>query len=396
MGAVYHGRRLSDGADVALKLLHDERHAARLESEARLLSRLRHPRVARVLDDRSHGARRCLVMELVRGPSLARVLDQRGPLPVAEALEYVRQLCEALAYVHAQQVVHRDVKPANVILGERGVVLVDFGIARDMRGGGGGATGAIGTPGFMAPEVLAGGAVSPRTDVFGLAATLWTLVVGKPPRFLEPTLLCELADGVDRTVAEAVRAGLEPDPYLRLPSVDAFAGALGEGLEPAPRARRETPRVLETIVRSAAGVFDAAAASIALFDRAAGDLVYEYSWGPGAEAVVGMRLPLGTGIAGAVLAAGEPEAIPSCRTDPRFARQVAASTGYVPGTMLVVPLRRRAAPFGIVQVLRDGAAFGPGDVERGSAFVNLALATLDADAGETLTRVMTARSRTRR
>ncbi|MDA0159827.1 protein kinase [Solirubrobacter ginsenosidimutans] len=383
MGAVYHGRRLSDGADVALKLLHDERHAARLESEARLLSRLRHPRVARVLDDRSHGARRCLVTELVHGPSLARLLEQRGPLPVAEALEYVRQLCEALAYVHAQQVVHRDVKPANVVLGERGVVLVDFGIARDLRGSGsGGATGAIGTPGFMAPEVLAGGTVSPRTDVFGVAATLWTLVVGKPPRFLEPTLLCERADGVDRTVAEAVRAGLEPDPYLRLPSVRAFAGALGAGLEPA---RLESPRVLETIVRSAAGVFHAAAASIALFDRAAGDLVYECSWGPGAEAVVGMRLPLGTGIAGAVLAAGEPEAIPSCRTDPRFARQVAASTGYVPGTMLVVPLRRRSAPFGIVQVLRDGAAFGPGDIERGSAFVNLALATLDADAGETLT-----------
>jgi eukaryotic-like serine/threonine-protein kinase len=384
MGAVYQGRRLSDGADVALKLLHDERHAARLEGEARLLSRLRHPRVARVLDDRSHGARRCLVMELVRGPSLARVLEQRGPLPVAEALEHVRQLCEALAYVHGQEVVHRDVKPANVILGERGVVLVDFGIAFDMRGADG-APGAIGTPGFMAPEVLAGGAVSPRTDVFGLAATLWTLVVGKPPRFLEPTLLSELADGVDRTVAEAVRAGLEPDPYLRLPSVDAFAAALGERLEPAPRARLENRRVLESIVRSAAGVFDAAAASIALFDRAAGDLVYECSWGPGADAVVGMRLPHGTGIAGAVLAAGEPEAIPSCRTDPRFARQVAASTGYVPGTMLVVPLRRRAEPFGIVQVLRDGAAFGPGDVERGSAWVNLALATLDAAAGETLT-----------
>ena len=76
-----------------------------------------------------------------------------------------------------------------------------------------------------------------------------------------------------------------------------------------------------------------------------------------------------------MLAAGEPEAIPSCRTDPRFARQVAASTGYVPGTMLVVPLHRRAAPFGIVQILRDGAAFGPSDLERGSAFVNLALAT---------------------
>ena len=294
--------------------------------------------------------------------------------------------------MHAQHVVHRDVKPANLILGDRGVVLVDFGIAREAHGTDHG-THAIGTPRFMAPEVLAGGMVSPRSDVFGLAATLWTLVAGEPPGYLERASLSDRADGVGRSVDAAVRAGLEPDPYLRLPSVDAFARALGEGLGPDRGASLgvsvERPSVarplLETIVRSAAGVFGAAAASIALTDGGGG-LVYEASWGAGAEEIVGVRLAPGAGIAAAVLATREPEAIPSCAEDPRFARAVATRTGFVPETMLVLPLMHGAgAPFGVLQVLdrRDGAPFGPDDVDRGRAFVELALATLAPAGAET-------------
>ena len=393
MGAVYEGRRIADGADVALKLLLEERNAARLQIEARLLSRLRHPRVVRVLGHVADGARHCLVMELVRGPSLAQLLAQRGRLPVDDAVAHVRQTCEALAYVHAQHVVHRDVKPSNLILGEDGVVLVDFGIARESAGTDHG-THAIGTPRFMAPEVLAGGMVSTRSDVFGLGATLWTLVAGAPPGYLERASLSARADGVTRAVDAAVRAALEPDPYLRLPSVEAFARTLGEGLGPDAGAslglsveRPSLPRpVLETIVRSAAGVFGAAAASIALVDREDGDLVYESSWGTGAEEIVGVRLAPGVGIAASVLAAGEPEAIPSCADDPRFARAVAARTGYIPGTMLVLPLLRGSTPFGVLQVLdrRDGGAFGPDDITRGRAFVELALATLDPPGTETI------------
>jgi predicted Ser/Thr protein kinase len=393
MGAVYRGRRLADGTDVALKVLLEERNAARFEIEARLLSRLRHPRVVRVLDHVVDGDRRCLVMELVPGRSLAHVLDESGPLPVDTAVEHIRQACEALAYVHDQHVIHRDVKPANLILGEPGIVLVDFGIAREAEGTDHG-TAAIGTPRFMAPEVLAGGMVSARSDVFGVAATLWTLVAGEPPGFLERASLGDRAQGVGRAVEAAVRAALEPDPYLRLPSVEAFARALGEGLGPTQGAplglsvERPTvpPRVLETIVRSAAGVFDSAAASIALLDHEGGELVYESSWGAGAEEIIGVRLAPGTGIAGAVLAAAEPEAIASCADDPRFARQVAARTGYVPNTMLVLPLVGRETPFGVLQVLdrRDGEAFGPADLARGGAFVELAMAMLDAYGGQTL------------
>jgi hypothetical protein len=392
MGAVYRGRRLADGADVALKVLLEQRNAARFAIEARLLSRLRHPRVVRVLDHVTDGDRQCLVMELVRGRSLALELADRGPLPVPEAVEHIRQACEALAYVHAEHVIHRDVKPANLILGEPGVVLVDFGIAREAEGTDRG-TAAIGTPRFMAPEVLAGGVVSPRSDVYGVGATLWTLVAGEPPRFLERASLADRASGVGREVEAAVRAALEPDPYLRLPSVEAFARALGEGLDTGEGAplglsvERPTipPAVLETIVRSAAGVFDAAAASIALADRVSGDLVYESAWGAGADEIVGVRLPRGAGIAGAVLAAGEAEAIADCAADPRFAREVAARTGYVPNTMLVHPLVSGGRGFGVLQVLdrRDGGAFGPADVERGAAFVALALATLDAYGAST-------------
>ena len=113
---------------------------------------------------------------------MGRLLKERGApgLPVPDVIEYALQACEALRYVHEQQIVHRDVKPANLILGEDGIVLVDFGIARTLDPDVSGTIG-VGTPRCMAPEILTGGVVSPRSDVFGLAATLLTLITGKPP-----------------------------------------------------------------------------------------------------------------------------------------------------------------------------------------------------------------------
>src|SRR5215207_4554774 len=125
MGAVYRARRVRDGELVAVEQPLEQRNALRFQIEARLLARLRHPRVVRVLDHvASEEFGGVLVMELVRGPTLASVLQRTGPLPVARAVEYTTQACEALAYIHAQQIVHRDVKPANLILAEDGVVLV--------------------------------------------------------------------------------------------------------------------------------------------------------------------------------------------------------------------------------------------------------------------------------
>ena len=96
--------------------------------------------------------------------------------------------------------------------------------------------------------------------------------------------------------------------------------------------------LMEAIVRTAAGVFEAAASSISLKDRTTGELVYQSAWGAGAHEIVGVRLPPGKGFAGMVIESGQAEAC-DCRNDPRFAAQIAAGTGYVPYTMLVVPLR---------------------------------------------------------
>src|SRR5436190_22908228 len=132
MGAVYRAHKTDDNTPVAIKRLLDTRHIARFEIEARLLSTLHHPRVVNVMDYFTEDTGVYLVMEMIKGSDLGAVLKQRGNpgLPVDEAIEFTRQSCEALQYVHDQQIIHRDVKPANLIDAEGGVVLVDFGVAR--------------------------------------------------------------------------------------------------------------------------------------------------------------------------------------------------------------------------------------------------------------------------
>ena len=191
MGQVYRAVDMESDGEVALKQCTNPHHDQRFEAEARLLSSLQHPRVVRIKDHFSAPSGQYLVMDLVRGIDLGVLLKQRGQpgLPVDQSIEYTRQACEALQYVHDQQIVHRDVKPQNLILSESGVVLVDFGIARLLDEVEEQGTVGIGTPRFMAPEVFAGGNVSARTDVFSVAATLWTLLTGRPPVYADPTKL---------------------------------------------------------------------------------------------------------------------------------------------------------------------------------------------------------------
>jgi eukaryotic-like serine/threonine-protein kinase len=138
---------------------------------------------------------------------------------------------------------------------------------------------------------------------------------------------------------------------------------------------------MEAIVRTAAGMFEAAACSIALTDQASGELVYEAAWGAGAAEVVGLRLPPGAGLAGTVVASGEGVAVPECRKDPRFASQVAAKTGYVPYTMLVTPLVREGRTIGTLSLLdrRDGGPYRHEDLARAALFADLAVVALDLD-----------------
>jgi len=389
MGAVYRAIDIENDTEVALKQCTNPHHDQRFEAEARLLSALAHPRVVRIIDHFAVSSGQYLVMDLVRGIDLGVLLKQRGTpgLPVDQAIEYVRQTCEALSYVHEQQIVHRDVKPQNLILSEAGVVLVDFGIARLLDEAEQQGTVGIGTPRFMAPEVFAGGNVSARTDVFSVAATLWTLIAGRPPVYADPTKLSTIAPDVPPELERTIAAGLEMIPERRVASVAAFAKALGAPLRTEtgvslavsiddPDASRG---LMEAVVHTAAGVFGAAAASICLTDETTGELVYQSAWGAGAREIVGVRLPPGTGIAGQVVGGGVAEAVPDCRTDPRFAARIAAGTGYVPYTMLVVPLQRAGRSIGALSILdrRDGRAYRNDDLEPAGLFADLAVKALD-------------------
>src|SRR3954468_22593192 len=273
MGAVYRAHKTDDGTPVAIKRLLDTRHVARFEIEARLLATLHHPRVVNVMDYFTEDTGVYLVMEMIKGDDLGQILKKRGNpgLPVGEAIEYTRQACEALQYVHEQQIVHRDVKPANLIdaADKDGVVLVDFGVARQLgdeeevdQG-----TVGIGTPRFMAPEVFAGGTVSPRSDVFSLAATLWTLLTGKPPVYGDPTPLASLVPDAPEGLEPCLRAGLELLPERRTSSCTAFASALGlplseqkgESLVETAIDRSDVEAaMLAAIVKTSAGIFEAA------------------------------------------------------------------------------------------------------------------------------------------
>jgi hypothetical protein len=393
MGAVYRAIDEQSGIEVALKQSTNPNHDQRFEVEARLLASLEHPRVVRVLDHFSAGSGQYVVMELIKGVDLGALLKQRGQpgLPVDQTIGYVREACEALQYVHAQQIVHRDVKPQNLILGERGIVLVDFGIARLMDESELQGTVGIGTPRFMAPEVFAGGRVSPRTDVFGVAATLWTLIAGRPPVYADPTKLSTVSPDVTPELERTIAAGLEMIPERRVASVSAFAKALGAPLQTGdgmslavsienPDASRS---LMEAIVHTAAGVFGAAAASIALIDETTGELVYQSAWGAGAREIVGVRLPPGVGIAGTVVETGVAELVPDCRSDPRFAASIAAGTGYVPYTMVIVPLQRGGRPIGALSILdrRDGRSYRDVDLDPAKLFADLALKALDVTPG---------------
>lgn len=120
--------------------------------------------------------------------------------------------------------------------------------------------------------------------------------------------------------------------------------------------------MLESVVTTAVDLFDAAAASVAVLDDSAQELVYEAAAGEGARAILGVRLPLGVGIAGWALASGQVEAVSDVADDPRFAREVAERTGYVPDSVLVAPLETERRPLGVLQVL-DAHGGGPASAD---------------------------------
>lgn len=258
MGEVYLADDLVLGEPVALKFLvdrlsDDSSALERFREEVRLAREVTHPGVARVHDIGVAQGRTFLSMEFVDGEDLQSLLRRIGRLPTEKAIEIARQVCSALAAAHARGVLHRDLKPGNVMLdGEGRVRLTDFGLASLAKAA---PQGAAGTPAYMAPEQLHGAPASVATEVFSLGLFLYELFTGVrvfTGRNLEDlrrqheeyelkTPSTHAAD-IDPVAERVILRCLAQDPAERPPSVRAVADALpgGDPLE-AARIAGETP-----------------------------------------------------------------------------------------------------------------------------------------------------------
>ncbi|MGQ0722624.1 MAG: serine/threonine-protein kinase [Candidatus Eiseniibacteriota bacterium] len=194
--------------ELPLALTADEDAVRRFRAEARSLARLVHPNVVQVYDLVERGDRIWMVMELIEGGDLSARIRSEGRLEGADASRIAAPVAEALHFAHEQGIVHRDVKPANVLLTDAGVPkLADFGVAR-LASSGATMTGAvIGSPRYMSPEQAAGGAADERSDVYSLGVTLWEMLTGTPP--FEGEAVAVLARHVNETPQRPSERGAE-------------------------------------------------------------------------------------------------------------------------------------------------------------------------------------------
>jgi serine/threonine-protein kinase len=261
MGEVYRAEDLLLGQRVALKFLptalaDDVERMERLLTEVRLARQVSHPNVCRVYDVGEADGHRFFSMELVEGDDLATLLRQVGRFSDERALAIARQLCAGLAAAHDKGVVHRDLKPANVLVDREGKVHVaDFGLA--LAGAARGAEAIAGSPGYMAPEQLAGREATAKSDLFALGAVLFELFTGRrayrADSWAELRRLVEESEtprpsavitDIDPAVERVILRCLEREPELRpasalavaaaLPGGDPLAAALAAGETPSP------------------------------------------------------------------------------------------------------------------------------------------------------------------
>ncbi|HZS35746.1 MAG TPA: serine/threonine-protein kinase [Polyangia bacterium] len=289
MGAVYRGRDPELERPVAVKVMLDSTpdFVARFRREAQSIARLTHANIVQVYDFGVDGeGNPYFVMELIDGTPLDKIIRDRGRLAPADAVNLARQAAEGLAAAHRAGIVHRDVKPSNLIVdGRGGVKLVDFGIARVREGGGAQLTNAaalMGTPGYMAPEQAAGGKpVDHRADIYALGLTLYEMLAGHPPfqaddpislvvkNMQEPLPDLRMSsDGIPEELVRLVEQMGMKNPDDRLQSCEAVIAALdGIAQQVGPRtahdlARADTDRIPPTNVHAKREQVVAAAAAL--------------------------------------------------------------------------------------------------------------------------------------
>jgi serine/threonine-protein kinase len=256
MGVVYRAVHLGLGREVALKVLEpdetDEGHGhreTRFEREAKTAARLDHPGIVRVLDYGRAGANRYLAMELLDGPTLSATLSRCGRMGAATAVAAAREILAALAHAHAAGVVHRDVKPENVMFGTRDgrrrLILIDFGLARLRDDAALTARGTcVGSVSYVAPERLAGDTVDGRADLYSVGVMLYEMLAGVRPftgtptevaeahLILQPRPLRAIRPDVPAALAAVVVRAMSKSPDRRFSNASAMLAALQAALAP--------------------------------------------------------------------------------------------------------------------------------------------------------------------
>jgi tRNA A-37 threonylcarbamoyl transferase component Bud32 len=260
MGAVYKARQTKLDRLVALKILppewgRDSAFAERFNREARALARLTHPNTTAVHDFGEIGGFYYFIMEFVDGASLRQLLAS-GPLSTQETVRIVSQVCDALQYAHEEGIVHRDVKPENILLDRKGrVKIADFGLAKLMGGlpdrfSLTGSRQVMGTPHYMAPEQIERPhTVDHRVDVYALGVCFYEMLTGELPlgRFPPPSQKASVDERLDEVVLRALEN--RPDRrYQRVSEVKADMEALGAALS-APASPAPTRSLQEEIER---------------------------------------------------------------------------------------------------------------------------------------------------
>jgi serine/threonine-protein kinase len=253
MASVYLGRDTELDRPVAVKILAenaagDDGLRRRFVREARLAARLSHPNIVSVYDAGEDVGRPYLVMEHVEGETLADVLARRGRLPPEEVRGLALQAARGLAHAHAAGLVHRDVKPQNLLLREDGTLkIADFGIARAAEGTELTQAGTVlGTAAYLSPEQALGEDVTPATDVYSLGAVLYELLTGRPP--YEFDSLGDLADKQRRDAITPVRE-LAPEVPRDLEDVVMRCLARNPAYRPDEVERELTPAAAEPPTR---------------------------------------------------------------------------------------------------------------------------------------------------
>ena len=271
MGVLYLGKDPRIGRSVAIKVLHVHSDEVRVRflREARTAGGLQHPNIVTIYDVGEYDEQPYIAMEYIDGHTLAELIRQRAELPIPRRLELIESLCDGLAYAHQRGVVHRDVKPANVMVSQHGLLKVlDFGIARVLDSGLTQVGLVIGTPNYMSPEQVEGLEVDRRSDVFSVGLLLYELlsfrqafpgetphavsfhILSREPAPLErlvPTIDRALCAIVDRALCKARDGRYQDLTTMRteLSRVRRRLAATAEDTVVAPRARPENRRVID-------------------------------------------------------------------------------------------------------------------------------------------------------